>query len=100
VATHPDYFRTTQQIELRPVTSPTPEQIRFVQDRNSYLGNFLHIRERLVAGGLRFGPHIPERIEAIGNELRDLGLPFDIRPSTAWFDTRYNCFIYGPVIPT
>ena len=87
------FLRATQEVALRPVSNPTPAQIRFVQGRFSHLGNFLQVRERLLQGGLGFGPDVPERLQATCDELRALELPFDVQPSRLWFDTRYNCFI-------
>ena len=87
------FLRPTQDVILRPVGHPTPEQIRFVQSRFPHLGNLLHVRKHILKGGLGFGSQVPERLRGICEELRLVDLPFGIEPSRLWFDTRYNCTI-------
>lgn len=78
-------------ITVHPVESPTVEQLQFVQQERSHLGNLLQVRRALQAGdGFGYGALLPDAAERTVARLRELGLPCSVAQSRVWRPLSYE----------
>jgi hypothetical protein len=74
------------EVVLRPVPSPTVEQIRRARELTHCSGNYLAIRKLLRAGGVGIREQLVEQhqLAAIEARLAGAGLPVISSPSVIW----------------